>query len=61
MDEAHRGRGVGTTLVRLLLAEHLSDVEEVLLGCTEENVPFSARLGFQLARHPYLKRVQEAG
>ena len=58
VEESYRGRGVGAALVRLLLKEHLNAVEEVSLGCTEENVVFYEKLGFERAEHPYMFSVK---
>lgn len=43
---AYRGRGIGTELVRRLLAE-LDDVYSIDLVCDEELRPFYARFGMQ--------------
>ncbi|NUO78631.1 GNAT family N-acetyltransferase [candidate division KSB1 bacterium] len=55
--EAYRSRGIGCRLVELLLAE-LGDVEEVMLGCMENLVPYYERFGFKRVAHPIMKRHQ---
>ncbi len=55
--ENHRKSGIGRKLVALAL-EELSDVEEVLLGCTEENVSYYAQFEFIRVTHPFMKRVR---
>ena len=46
VDQAYRGQGIGTELVRLLL-ERLAHVEEIVLVCADEHIPFYARHGFE--------------
>jgi GNAT superfamily N-acetyltransferase len=45
VDESFRGQGVGSSMLRHLTHE-LSGVEEILLGCEEELVPFYEKLGW---------------
>ena len=58
VDAAERGNGVGTAMMRALLAR-LAHVEEVNLACAPQTVPFYARLGFTPApgAHLTLRRV----
>lgn len=45
VDEQHRRRGIGTALVRAIV-DQLHPVDEILLGCGEELVPFYEKLGW---------------
>ena len=46
VDESARHQGVGSALMRALVAQ-LAEVEEVVLGCGEPVMPFYERLGWR--------------
>ena len=46
IDESLRGQGLGSRMMRLL-AERLSNVEEIFLRCEQETVPFYERLDYE--------------
>ena len=48
VDEAQRGSGIGSEMMRRLIA-HLAQVEEVFLLADDRNVPYYTRLGFVLS------------
>lgn len=45
VDEPFRGRGIGSAMLRRI-AQELAEVEEILLGCEENMVPFYQKLGW---------------
>ena len=49
VDESYRGKGIGTEMMKILLAR-LEQIEEVFLRTGKEMVPFYERLGFTLNR-----------
>lgn len=51
----YRGCGLGKKMIALLLAE-LAEVEEVLLGCKDDLIPFYAQFGFKRDKLPFMKR-----
>lgn len=53
VDQAHRGQGIGAALVRLLL-ERLAHVEEIVLVCEDDLIPFYERHGFELFEMTHL-------
>ena len=56
VDKGYRGRGIGSQLIRGL-GEELRDVEEVFFACAAAEVPFYEKLGYEQARHPYMKHL----
>ncbi|MEO0563818.1 MAG: GNAT family N-acetyltransferase, partial [Chloroflexota bacterium] len=44
--ESYRGQGVGQALVGYIV-DKLKDVEEIVLNCSDELVPFYAKAGFR--------------
>lgn len=46
VDEAYRGQGIGGEIVRRMLAR-LAHVEEIVLACADERIPFYAAHGFE--------------
>lgn len=54
VDAAWRDRGVGSALVQRAL-DALLGVEEVVLGCTEDNVGYYERFGFRRVTHATLQ------
>ncbi len=46
VDQAYRGRGIGRELLRRLL-DRLAQVEEIVLVCEDELIPFYTALGFE--------------
>ena len=55
VDAAHRGQGVGAALMSRAL-DALAPVEEVVLGCTEDNVGYYERFGFKRISHATMQR-----
>ncbi len=55
VDAEYRGQGVGDALMRRAL-EALAPVQEVVLGCTEDNVGYYERFGFTRAGHATMQR-----
>ena len=53
VDNDWRGRGIGSAMMRHIIAR-FGHVEELMLGCREEVVPFYERLGFKIETHPHL-------
>ncbi len=53
VDNELRGQGVGSSMMRHIM-ERFGHVEEVMLGCREEVVPFYERLGFKIETHPHM-------
>lgn len=46
VDQAYRGQGIGRELMRRLL-DRLAHVEEIVLVCEEDLIPFYAAFGFE--------------
>jgi ribosomal protein S18 acetylase RimI-like enzyme len=46
VDTAYHGQGVGTEMMRQMLAR-LAHVEEVVVDCDDEVIPFYERFGFE--------------
>lgn len=57
VDAPYRGQGIGTELVRRIDSE-LEKVDEVFLGCSDDEASFYERLGYTRANHPCLKKVK---
>ncbi|MEL6449353.1 MAG: GNAT family N-acetyltransferase [Pseudomonadota bacterium] len=55
VDAEYRGQGVGDAMMRRAL-ETLAPVQEVVLGCTEDNVGYYARHGFTRVGHATMQR-----
>lgn len=55
VDAEYRGQGVGDALMRRAL-QALAPVQEVVLGCTEDNVGYYARHGFARVGHATMQR-----
>jgi GNAT superfamily N-acetyltransferase len=53
VDEAHRGQGIGAEIMRHLL-ERLDHVEEIVLDCHDDLIPFYERLGFKRVGLTYM-------
>ena len=53
VDSELRSQGVGSSMMRHIM-ERFGHVEEVMLGCREEVVPFYERLGFKIETHPHM-------
>ncbi len=53
VDSEWRGQGIGSAMMRHIIAR-FAHIEEVMLGCREEVVPFYERLGFKLETHPHM-------
>lgn len=46
VDEAHRGRGTGSSMMRQIM-DRCSNIEVVSLNCGPREVPFYVRIGFK--------------
>ncbi len=53
VDQAYRGKGIGAEIVRRLL-ERLDHVEEILLDCDDDLIPFYETLGFKRTGITYM-------
>ena len=53
VDEAYRGQSIGGEMVRRLL-ERLDHVEEIVLNCQDDLIPFYEKLGFQRTGMAYM-------
>ena len=51
----YRSQGVGDAMMRRAI-EVLAPVQEVVLGCTEDNVGYYERFGFTRAGHATMQR-----
>ena len=56
VDEAFRGKGIGSALIEFLLLK-LNNVQEITLGCTEQNVSYYQRFGFKKVSHAYMRKT----
>ncbi len=50
VDEAYRGKGIGTKIMQLMI-EKLSKVDEIYLFCGENRETYYHRFGFSLTPH----------
>lgn len=55
VDAEYRSQGVGDAMMRRAI-ELLAPVQEVVLGCTEDNVGYYERFGFTRAGHATMQR-----
>lgn len=53
VDKELRGQGIGSQMMRRII-ERFGHIEELMLGCREEVVPFYERLGFKIEEHPHM-------
>ena len=51
IDQSLRGKGIGRVMMEQIL-DRLKHVEEIILFCGEERVPFYTRLGFEQSTYP---------
>ena len=51
IDQSLRGKGIGRVMMEQIL-DRLKHVEEIILFCAEERVPFYTRLGFEQSTYP---------
>lgn len=58
VDAQHRNAGIGTRLVDFALRK-LAHVDEIALGCTEDNVGYYERFGFRRVGHATMHRKAE--
>ena len=56
VDKHFRGQHIGAALIEHMLME-LTDVEEVVLGCSEHNVAFYQRFGFTPVSNTFMHRL----
>ncbi len=57
VDADYRGEGVGTQMLTILL-QRLADVEEIVLCCEPNLIPYYERLGFTPKTIPHLARLR---
>ena len=60
VDQAYRGQGIGSEIMRRLL-ERLAHVEEIVLNCHDDLIPFYERLGFRAYRHDLYEHLEGRG
>ena len=60
VQASHRGRGIGSALIRHLLAQ-LGHLYAVDLSCDDDLVPFYERLGFRRANAMVLRNYARQG
>ncbi|MEM8533621.1 MAG: GNAT family N-acetyltransferase [Chloroflexota bacterium] len=51
VDQSLRGQGIGGTMMEQIL-DRLKHVEEIILFCGEERIPFYTQLGFEQSTYP---------
>ncbi len=56
LDHAYRGNGVGTAIMHVML-DLLQNVQEIALGCSDENVAFYERFGFKRVGHACMHKM----
>jgi predicted GNAT family N-acyltransferase len=54
VDNEFRGRGIGKGMMEHIVAR-FRHVEELMLGCLEDMVPFYEQFGFERPHHPHLE------
>lgn len=54
VDNELRGQGIGKAMMERIVAR-FQHVEELMLGCLEEMVPFYEQFGFERPHHPHLE------
>ena len=55
VDVAYRKEGVGKQLINIVL-DQLKNVDEIALGCSEQNTGFYQLFGFEKVFHPLMKK-----
>ncbi|MEO8392927.1 MAG: GNAT family N-acetyltransferase [Chloroflexota bacterium] len=53
VDQPYRGQGIGAEIMRRLL-ERLDHVEEILINCHDNLIPFYEQLGFKRTSFTYM-------